>query len=410
MQTFDQKLEKYAELAVKIGVNIQKDQDLVVSAPIAAVDFVRKVTKEAYQSGAKQVYFRWSDDELTLTRFQYAPDEAFKEYPTWEAEGLEQLAKEGAAFLDIRTPNLDLLNGIDPEKISMDNKTASKALEPYKEYRMADRVSWSIVAVPSEEWAKKLFPDLETDAAVTELWNTIFKMTRVDREDPIASWEEHQQQLTEKGNYMNNKKFKQLHYRAPGTDLTIELPKDHVWAGGAAEDASGTSFIPNIPTEEIFTLPLKTGVNGTVTSTKPLNYSGTLIENLSLTFEDGRIVDFNADQGYETLKRLIETDEGSHYLGEVALVPHNSPISQSGLIFFNTLFDENASCHLAIGKAYPKCLENGADLSREALEQHGVNNSLVHVDFMIGSDELDIDGITHDDDEEPIFRHGLWAF
>ncbi|GGE32137.1 aminopeptidase [Pullulanibacillus camelliae] len=410
MGSFKENLEHYAELAVKVGINIQKGQELVINAPIHAIDFVRVVTKKAYQAGAKEVHFRWMDDDLTLTRYTYAPDEVFQSYPEWEAEGLEKLAKRGAAFLDLRTPNLDLLNDIDPEKIAENNKTASEALETYRDYRMADKVSWSILAIPSEEWAVKLFPNLETEAAVQKLWETLFEMTRADREDPIQAWKDHQETLDEKLNYLNAKKYHKLHYTAPGTDLTIEFPKGYQWAGGAAENAKGISFFPNIPTEEVFTLPLKTGVNGTVTSTMPLNYSGTLIEKLSLTFKDGRIVDFSAEKGYETLKRLVETDEGSHYLGEVALVPNDSPISQSGLIFFNTLYDENASCHLAIGKAYPKCLENGVNMSREELDAHGVNKSLTHVDFMIGSGQLDIDGITADGEEEPVFRNGLWAF
>ena len=403
-------LEKYAELAVKVGVNIQKGQELVINAPIHAIEFVRLVTDKAYQAGAKEVHFRWSDDALTLSRYTYAENEVFQHYPDWEAEGLLTLAKRGAAFLDLRTPNLDLLNSIDPEKIAMDNRTASEALDPYKQYRMADKVSWSILAVPSEEWANKLFPELETQKGVEKLWETLFKMTRADREDPIEAWKEHQKTLDEKLNYLNQKKYHKLHYTAPGTDLTIEFPKGYQWAGGAAENAAGTKFFPNIPTEEVFTLPLKTGVNGVVTSTKPLNYSGTLIEKLSLTFKDGRIVDFNAERGYETLKRLIETDEGSHYLGEVALVPNNSPISESGLIFYNTLYDENASCHLAIGKAYPKCIENGVNMTQEELETKGVNKSLTHVDFMIGSAELQIDGITESGEKEPVFREGLWAF
>lgn len=409
MSTFEQKLEKYAELAVKNGVNIQKGQELVVTAPISAVDFVRLVTEKAYQAGAKQVHFRWSDDALTLTRFKYAPDEAFQEYPDWAAKGLEVLAENGAAFLDIRVPNPDLLTEVDPEKIAKDNKTTATALSDYRDYRMSDKVSWSLVSIPSEEWAKTVFPDLDVKEAVEKLWESIFSMTRADRDDPVAAWEDHKQQLSEKATFLNKKKYKKIHYKAPGTDLTIEFNKAHLWASAAASHPDGTDFIKNIPTEEVYTLPLKTGVNGKVTSTMPLNYSGTLIEELSLTFENGRIVDSSAKSGYETLKRLIDTDEGSHYLGEVALVPNNSPISQSGLIFFNTLFDENASCHLAIGKAYPTCIENGTQMSQDELEQNGVNNSLTHVDFMIGSSDLDIDAETDSGEIEPLLRNGLWV-
>lgn len=409
MSTYEQNLDKYAELAVKKGVNVQKGQTLVIKAPISAIEFVRVVTEKAYQAGAKHIYFDWSDDVLTLTKFKHAPDEAFEEYPEWKAKGYEKLAKNGAAFLDIRTPDLDLLNGIDSKKIAAANKAEAQALEPYRDYRMTNRVSWTIISVPTEEWAEKVFPELKGEEAIAKLWDTIFEMTRVDQDDPIKAWDMHREQLNEKAAYLNGKKYKKLHYRAPGTDLTIEFPKNYTWVSAGSENDDGASFIPNIPTEEIFTLPLKTGVNGVVSSTKPLNYSGNVIDNLSLTFKDGKIVDFQAEKGYETLKQIIETDEGSHYLGEVALVPNSSPISQSGLIFFNTLFDENASCHLAIGKAYP-CFEDADKLSKEDIEKRGSNKSLVHVDFMIGSAELDIDGETEDGKTEPVFRNGNWAF
>lgn len=408
MDTLEQSLDKYAELAVKKGVNVQKGQTLVITAPISAIRFVRTVAEKAYQAGAKHVYFEWSDDTLTLTEFEYAPDEALEEYPDWKAKGFEELAKGGAAFLDIRTPDLDLLNGIDSEKIAAANKAKAQALEPYKDFRMNNHVSWSIIAVPTEEWAEKVFPDLKGEEAVAKLWDTIFQMTRVDQKDPIQAWDEHRDKLNEKAAYLNKKKYRKLHYQAPGTDLTIEFPKGYEWVSAGSENDEGAAFIPNIPTEEVFTLPLKTGVNGTVSSTKPLNYSGNVIDNLSLTFADGKIIDYQAEKGYDTLKQIIETDEGSHYLGEVALVPNTSPISQSGLIFFNTLFDENASCHLAIGKAYP-CFEDVDELSQEDIEQRGSNKSLVHVDFMIGSEELDIDGETEDGKTEPVFKGGNWA-
>ncbi|HEU5139769.1 MAG TPA: aminopeptidase [Bacillales bacterium] len=410
MTTFDETLEKYAELAVKNGVNIQEGQTLMVHAPVSAVEFARKVAEKAYKTGAKHVYFDWDDDELKLTKFKYAPDEAFEEVPMWKVRGLEELSEQGAAFLSIRTPDPDLLKDIDPEKVATANKASSRAMEKYKESRMSNKVSWSIVSIPTEKWAKRVFPDMDSKEAVEKLWHTIFQMTRADREDPVAAWEQHQEQLRDKASYLNEKNYKKLHYSGPGTDLSIEFPKGYHWVGGGSKNASGTDFIPNIPTEEVFTLPLKSGVNGTVSSTKPLNYSGTLINEFSFTFENGRIVDFQAEEGYDTLKSLIESDEGSHYLGEVALVPHSSPISQSGLIFFNTLFDENASCHLAIGRAYPSCLEGGSEMSMEEQEKHGVNKSLVHVDFMIGSGELDINGETQDGKIEPVFRKGNWAF
>ncbi|MEQ6377061.1 aminopeptidase [Bacillaceae bacterium S4-13-56] len=407
--SFEQILEKYAELAVKNGVNIQKGQELVITAPISSIEFVRMLTDKAYQAGALKVHYVWGDDELTLSRFTYAPEESFQEYPDWDVKKFEALCERGAAFLNVKVPNPDLLTNVDPEKVALDNKVTAQALAEYRNYRMNDKVSWTIVSVPSEAWATKVFPDVSKEEAVEKLWEAIFKMTRADLEDPVDAWQKHKDNLQEKATFLNEKKFKKLHYKGPGTDLTIEFHPKHLWLSAAAKHPNGVEFIKNIPTEEVYSLPLKTGVNGKVTSTMPLNYSGTLIEEFSLTFKNGKIVDFEAKKGYETLKRLLESDEGSHYLGEVALVSNNSPISQSGIIFYNTLFDENASCHLAIGKAYPTCLEGGTSMSKDELEAVGANDSLTHVDFMIGSGELDIDGITENGDTEQLMRNGLWV-
>lgn len=410
MSTFEQKLKKYAELGVKIGVNIQPGQTLVVNAPISASEFVRLVTILAYEAGAKNVHVEWGDEELTKIKFEKAPDEAFKEYPMWKAKGYEEMAKEGCAFLFIVSNNPDLLKGIDPSRIATANKTSSKALEKFREYTMSDRVSWSILAVPSKEWAKKVFPNVEESEQINKLWDAIFSATRIDQEDPILAWKEHDKNLQKRLELLNERNYKKLYYKGPGTDLSIELPEDHIWLGGSSKNDKDTYFFANIPTEEVFTLPFKTGINGVVSSTMPLNYAGTLIENFSLTFKDGKIIDFTADEGYETLKLLIETDEGSHYLGEVALVPHDSPISNLNTIFYNTLFDENASCHLAIGNAYTSCIKDGSDLSKEELVEKGANSSLTHVDFMVGSNKLNIDGERADGTIEAIFIEGNWAF
>ncbi|GGE49642.1 aminopeptidase [Pullulanibacillus camelliae] len=409
MKNFDQLLETYAELAVKIGVNVQKGQTLVIRTPIVAQDFVRQAAKKAYEVGAKNVIVDWSDEQLTRIKYDMAPDEAFKEFPTWTAKGFEELAEQGAAFMSISASNPDLLKGVDPGKISTANKTAGEAMQTFRAYTLSSKVSWTVVSVPTPEWAQKVFPDLNGPEAVDALWAKIFQATRVTQGDAVANWKQHVQTLEEKVSFLNHLGIKSLHYQAPGTDLTIELADNHNWMGGGNQNSQGTYFVPNLPTEEVFCMPKKTGVNGYVTSTKPLNYGGTLIENFTLTFKEGRIVDYKAEAGEDTLKHLIETDEGSHFLGEVALVPHHSPISDTGIIFYNTLFDENASCHLAIGAAYPFNIKGGSSMTKEALARHGANDSLTHVDFMIGSADLAIDVETHSGDVLPIFRKGNWV-
>ena len=410
MKNFDQLLESYAELAVKMGVNIQTGQTLVIRTPIVAEaqDFVREVTKKAYETGAKNVIVDWSDEQLERIKYDMAPDEAFKEFPMWKAKGFEELAEQGAAFMSIHAANPDLLKGVDPEKISTANRVAGKAMKTYRNYTMSSKVSWTVVSVPTPEWAKKVFPNLNDTEAIDALWEKIFQTTRI-LGNTLDNWEKHVKILDEKMDFLNNLNIKSLHFQAPGTDLTMELADKHTWMSGGNENSQGTYFIANLPTEEVFSMPKKTGVNGYVKSTKPLNYGGTLIDNFTLTFKDGRIVDYKAESGEETLKHLVEIDEGSHFLGEVALVPHHSPISDTGIIFYNTLFDENASCHLAIGAAYPFNIQDGPSMSEEERAQLGANDSLAHVDFMIGSDNLSIDATTHSGKTLPIFRDGNWA-
>lgn len=410
MSTFNENLEKYASLAIEVGANVQQGQTLVISAPISAIDFVRMLTKKAYEKGAANVLHEWSDDVLTRTKFELAPDETFETYPKYLAKHRIDLAENDAAFLFVLSSNPDLLNGIDPKRIQTNSKTVSTALATFTKYEMSDKISWSIVSVPNEAWAKKVFPELDGEKAVHALWDAIFNATRANLSEPVNAWKEHIDTLESKATYLNEQKFKALHYQADGTDLTIELPEKHIWISAESINEKGTPFVANIPTEEVFTAPLKTGVNGTVSATKPLSYSGNLIENFSLTFKDGKIVDYQAEKGYDTLKHLIETDEGSHFTGEVALVPHHSPISDTDLIFFETLFDENASNHIAIGKGYAFCLEGGKEMSEEELKDNGLNDSLTHVDFMIGSEKMDIDGILPDGTRKPIFRKGNWAF
>ncbi|WP_368659161.1 aminopeptidase [Metabacillus halosaccharovorans] len=410
MTNFQKSLEKYADLSVRVGVNLQPNQNLTINASIEVVDFVRLVVKKAYEAGARNVYVEWSDDVITRTRFELASEESLNDYPEWKARGLETLAENDGAFMSIISSDPDLLSGIDPKRIAASTKAAGMALSKYRNYLQADKASWSVIAAASKKWAEKVFPYEHEDKQVEKLWKAIFKTTRVDQEDPVTAWNQHNDNLHTKVDYLNNKKYKKLHYKATGTDLTIELHETHTWVGAGSENEKGNFFMANMPTEEVFTVPLRNGVNGIVKSTKPLSYSGNLIDNFSLTFENGRIVSVQAEKGEEVLKQLVETDEGSHYLGEIALVAHDSPISQSGILFYNTLFDENASNHLAIGNGYAFCVEGGKKMSREELEKVGVNSSITHVDFMIGSADMNIDGIREDGTSEAIFRNGIWAF
>ncbi|MBU8907992.1 aminopeptidase [Desertibacillus haloalkaliphilus] len=410
MSQFQERFEKYAELAVNVGVNIQENQTLVVNAPIAAVDFVRTIAKKAYETGAKNVHVEWNDEHTSLIKYKHAPDEAFHEFPEWKAKGFETLAENGAAFMTIKSSNPDLFKEVDPERIAAANKAQGTAMETFRSYIQSDKVSWTVIATPSPEWAMKVFPNNSEEEAMNKLWDAIFQATRANLTEPVKAWEDHTRSLTEKVEYLNKKKYKKLHYKAPGTDLSIELPEDHLWAGAGSTNEKGTYFVANMPTEEVFTAPHKDGVNGVVSSSKPLNYAGNLIENFSLTFKDGEVVDFSAESGYETLKKLIETDEGSRRLGEIALVPHDSPISNANIIFYNTLFDENASNHLALGSAYAFNIEGGKTMTKEELNKSGLNTSLTHVDFMIGTADMDIDGELADGTTEPVFRKGNWAF
>ena len=407
----DSLLKKYARLIVKSGLNIQEDQVLVISCPIEGAEFARVVAEIALKEGAGDVVMNWGDEQFSKIRYLYAPERVFEEFPQWRKEFYLSNARKGAAFLSIAASDPELMKDVDPNRLAKASKTSNTALKEYSERMMTNQNTWCIASIPTKAWAKKVFPELSGESAVEKLWKTIFKTVRVDREDPIAAWEEHKNNLQKRMEFLNYHQFKILHYKnSLGTNLKIELPEGHLWAGGSDTTPEGVEFIANIPTEEVYTLPKKTGVNGKVVSTKPLNYNGNLIDEFTLTFENGSVVDFRAKKGHETLKNLIETDPGACYLGEVALVPYDSPISKSNILFYNTLFDENASCHLALGKAYPTCLKNGESMTKEELERAGVNDSLIHVDFMVGSKDLEIIGITSKGEEIQIFKDGNFAF
>lgn len=410
MTSLNDKLTRYAELAVKVGVNIQPNQQLYIAASLEAAPLVRLIVKKAYETGAKQVFVDWNDDAVSRLRFEMAPEESFSEFPSWKVQEREQLAEQGAAFMSIVSQSPDLLQGIDSKRIAASQKATGQALNKYRQYVQSDKISWTVLAAPSKAWAAKVFPDVPEEQQVEALWDAILKAVRADLEEPIEAWKEHDELLHTKVDYLNGKKYAKLHYTSPETDLEVALPNGHLWCGAGSINEKGDAFMANMPTEEVFTVPQKDGVNGYVSSTKPLSYGGNIIDEFKVTFKDGRITEVAAKQGEDVLKQLVDTDEGSHYLGEVALVPHQSPISASNILFYNTLFDENASNHFAIGSAYSFCLEGGKKMSSEELLKHGLNQSITHVDFMVGSEKMDIDGILEDGTREPIFRNGNWAF
>ncbi len=407
--TWMEQLDKYAMLIVKTGVNVQPGQPVFVTATLESAPLVRLVAKQAYAAGASNVHIEWGDDELSRLKYEKAADEVFSQFPTWETEKRQQFVDQKAAFISIVSSSPDLLKGIDPSRIGNYQKAAGEGLQQFRRAIQADKVSWTVVAAAGVEWAKKVFPQLSEENAVSKLWQAIFDSVRLHTEDPVAAWVKHNEVLHEKAEKLNELKFQKLHYKAPGTDLIIELHDKHLWVAAGSTNEQDINFMANMPTEEVFTVPLKEGVNGYVSSTKPLSYGGNIIDKFKITFEQGRITKWEATEGEQFLQKLVEIDEGSHYLGEVALVPHYSPISESNILFYNTLFDENASNHLAIGSGYAFNIEGGKKMTPEELQAHGVNASITHNDFMIGSADMDIDGIQHDGTIVPVFRKGDWA-
>lgn len=403
------KLDRLAQVAVKVGLRLKRGQDLVITAPIVALPLVRAVTAHAYRAGAGLVTTFYADEEATLARYHHAPDESFDRAADWLYEGMAKAYANGAARLAIAGDNPMLLAAQDPAKVARANRANSIAYKPALEKISNFDINWNITAYPNPAWARQMFPGDEEAVAVEKLANAIFAASRVDQDDPIAAWEEHNAALGKRTAWLNAHAFQSLHFNGPGTDLTIGLADGHEWHGGASMAKNGIVCNPNIPTEEVFTTPHARRVDGTVTSTKPLSHQGTLIDNISVRFEKGRIVEAKASKGEDLLKRVLETDEGASRLGEVALVPHSSPISKSGLLFFNTLFDENAASHIALGQCYSKCFVGGAELTQEQITAQGGNSSLIHIDWMIGSGEVDVDGFKPDGSRIPVMRKGEWA-
>jgi aminopeptidase len=403
------KLDRLAEVAVKVGLRLREGQDLLLTAPAVALPLVRKVAEHAYKAGAGIVTPILSDDEFTLARYRYGHDFSFDRAASWLYEGMAKAFSDNTARLAIVGDNPMLLSGQDPAKVARASKAQSRAYQPALEKIVNFDTNWNIISYPSPAWAKQVFPDDAEEVAVTKLAEAIFSASRVDNEDAIANWEKHNARLRERTEWLNGLRFSALHYVGPGTDLTIGLADGHEWAGGGSTAKNGITCNANIPTEEVFTTPHCRRVSGHVVSSKPLSYQGTLIDNIQVKFEEGRIVEAKASRGEEVLNKVLDTDEGARRLGEVALVPHSSPISKSGLLFFNTLFDENAACHIALGQCYAKCFVDGTKLSPQQIAAQGGNQSLIHIDWMIGSDKIDIDGIHADGRRVPVFRKGEWA-
>ncbi|MEH6690670.1 MAG: aminopeptidase [Pseudorhizobium pelagicum] len=403
------KLEKLAEVAVKVGLQLQHGQDLIITAPIAALPLVRLITKHAYMAGAGLVTTFYADEVTTLARYAHAPDDSFDKASGWLYEGMARAFAGGAARLAIAGDNPMLLADQDPAKVARANKANSMAYKPALEKISNFDINWNIVSYPNPSWAKVVFPDLPEEEAVFKLAEAIFAASRVDLADPVAAWAAHNTTLRSRSDWLNGERFEALHFTGPGTDLRVGLADGHEWHGGASTAKNGITCNPNIPTEEVFTTPHALKVEGHVSSTKPLSHQGTLIDEIQVRFEGGRIVEAKASKGEAVLNKVLDTDDGARRLGEVALVPHSSPISKSGILFYNTLFDENASCHIALGQCYSKCFLDGASLSQEQITAQGGNSSLIHIDWMIGSDKVDIDGIKPDGSKVPVMRKGEWA-
>lgn len=402
----------YIDVLLRVGANVQRGQTLlIVNAPTdpGSVEFTHRMIERAYALGAGDVVVQWKDRALLRQRALHATDEVLRAGPVWQGREMNDLLRAGAAYVRLEESDPEAFAGADQERVGVMDQARISALHEATAFRMADGCAWTIGGIATPGWARLVFPTKSERQAVAALWRVIYAVARADQPDPVTAWHEHLSHLRDRADYLNTRRFRRLHYRAPGTDLWLELPEGHRWISAGHSAPDRVPSVANIPTEEVYSMPKRDGVNGTVTSTLPLVLGGEqVIERLSLTFEAGRIVNCTAERGRDAIAHVIETDEGSHHLGEVALVPVTSPCNV-GFPLFNTLYDENASCHLAIGQSYPSCLDHGDELTAEELRARGANASAQHVDFMIGSPELDIDGETASGELVPVFRRGVWA-
>ncbi len=412
----EQRLRSYGELAVKVGLNLRAGQRLLIIGPLAsggvsleAAPLVRHIVASAYQAGAAYVEVIWGDEALQLVRFQHAPRDSFGEFSAWLPKALFEHAEAGHAVLSVYANDPDQLKDQPAELVGAVQQAVSRGVRPFRELISRNWTNWTVVAAAGAGWAARVFPQLPREQQVPRLWDAIGALCRLDRPDPVVAWEEHLKALALRRDYLNAKRYAALKYTGPGTELTIGLPEGHLWVSGRSESRSGIAFAPNLPTEEVFTMPHADRVDGTVRSTKPLSYGGTVIENFELTFAGGRVVRVAAERGQAVLQQLVDTDAGAARLGELALVPHGSPVAQSGLLFYNTLFDENAASHVALGSAYKFTMSGGENMDDDAFERAGGNRSAVHVDFMIGSSALDVDGVLPAGTSEPLMRRGEWV-
>ncbi|OTN77254.1 aminopeptidase PepS [Enterococcus sp. 8G7_MSG3316] len=409
LPNFNQNLEKYAQLITEVGVNVQAGHTIVIQIAVDQAPLARLLTTKAYELGAAEVVVQWTDDVVQKEFLAHAADDRLSNIPQYKIDQTDDWVEKGASRISVVSANPDALAGVDSDRVALFQAASGKAMMNLRQATQANKVSWTVVAAAGADWAQKVFPDASPEDAQDQLWDQIFKTTRIYEADPVAAWKNHDETLQVKAEELNKEQFSALHYTAPGTDLTIGLPKNHLWEGAGSYNARNEKFMANMPTEEVFTAPDNRRIDGYISSTKPLSYAGTIISGMKFTFKEGKVVDFSAEQGQDVLGKLLAIDEGAKSLGEVALVPDPSPISQSGIIFFNTLFDENASNHLALGSAYAFSLQGGTDMSEEELAAAGLNRSQTHVDFMVGSDQMSIDGIKEDGTRVPVFRNGDWA-
>ena len=405
----EKRLDKLAELSIRTGVALQPGQDLLITAPVEALPLVRRIAIHAYKAGAGVVTPLFSDPEIILARYQHASEGSFDKAASWLYNGMGEAFDNNTARMAIAGDDPMLLSNEDPDKVGRANKANSIAYKPARERITQFNINWNIISWPGKAWAARMFPDLPNDEAQSKLADAIFAASRVDSVDPVKAWQDHNAQLKKRSDWLNQRNFHALHFKGKETDLTVGLAKDHEWMGGASKAENGIICNPNIPSEEVFTTPHALRVDGTVCSTKPLSHQGTLIDNIRVRFEAGKIVEAGASKGEEVLLKVLDSDDGARRLGEVALVPDSSPISQSGLLFYNTLFDENAACHIALGQCYSKCFKSEKKFSESEIQDRGGNSSMIHIDWMIGSKDIDIDGVSPDGEITPVFRSGEWA-